>query len=586
MKTKILVAIVAAVVVDYTAPAQTNLTLVDTTTPHTNATWSTGSTISALSKGWTNVSYTTTNPAAVYYGDSAPTAYGKINNSLTYLNSQQISNATKLAQVAASNLVFSLMITNLNGSNLMNGTVSSNKFDSATMTWLGSLGGGGGGSTMNYDSGNITSDGSGNINAVGFKGSLIDYVSSAGSSGNYAKANGDGTWQWEPWPATLNYDSANITSDGSGNLTATTVKSGLTDSGYSTGTYGYTAVAMGDGTWTWMAGVTITNIITNTITAYAFSNQFLSSALLTTFSTNNITWGTSNFLARVNGLFSYTLNGGMLGGGGLAPGTNVDIRLTGSYSGTNAWFVVTNGFKTTNTISIAATGAGGGLGNAALYVLDHPELEGRTNSFFGQYVRFSSPVDPSDAATKSYVDTAVANVKDGGFSSYSSNGLSHFVWSYQNRIVFDITSATTWIPLKGSSVDGSYTHILVDVYQTNLTAGYDFQSSTNLAITAGFTTFTNYTLSTNTGVVTFTVPIVTTEPQRFFRVISSIASGAAFNVPLTLNVGTLYPSNTWSLTTITSSIPNFGWWVGTSNGQALVSVGVSNGTVRIKQLAP
>jgi hypothetical protein len=540
MKKTLFLYIAAAALMACTASAQ--ISYVDILTRVTNGTSSTGSRIT-ITNVCTNAVYTITNPASVTIGDELPAAFAKVNTNfwwqynfmLSLSNRWAATNVDIYGKLSAQQSWVnwsSNAVKNFSGTNVIDSTINSNKFDADTMTWLGSLGsGGGGGGSMSFDSGAITSD-------------------------------------------------------GSGNLTATTVKSGLTDSGYSTGTYGYTAVAMGDGTWTWMAGVTITNIITNTITAYAFSNQFLSSALLTTFSTNNITWGTSNFLARVNGLFSYTLNGGMLGGGGLAPGTNVDIRLTGSYSGTNAWFVVTNGFKTTNTISIAATGAGGGLGNAALYVLDHPELEGRTNSFFGQYVRFSSPVDPSDAATKSYVDTAVANVKDGGFSSYSSNGLSHFVWSYQNRIVFDITSATTWIPLKGSSVDGSYTHILVDVYQTNLTSGYDFQSSTNLALTAGFTTLTNYTLSTNTGVVTFSVPIATTEPQRFFRIISSIASGAAFNVPLTLNGGTIYPSNTWSLTTITSSIPNFGWWVGTSNGQALVSVGVSNGTVRIKQLAP
>jgi len=50
--------------------------------------------------------------------------------------------------------------------------------------------------------------------------------------------------------------------------------------------------------------------------------------------------------------------------------------------------------------------------------------------------------------------------------------------------------------------------------------------------------------------------------------------------------GTIYPSNTWNLATITNGMPNFSFWQGNSNGQALVSLFLSNGVVRIKQQAP
>ncbi|MDR3459087.1 MAG: tail fiber domain-containing protein, partial [Verrucomicrobiae bacterium] len=50
--------------------------------------------------------------------------------------------------------------------------------------------------------------------------------------------------------------------------------------------------------------------------------------------------------------------------------------------------------------------------------------------------------------------------------------------------------------------------------------------------------------------------------------------------------GTLYPSNTWSMAAITNGMADGGFWTGNSNGQALVSVNLSNGVVRIKQLAP
>jgi hypothetical protein len=567
MKTKILVAIVAAVVVDYTAPAQTNLTLVDTTTPHTNATWSTGSTISALSKGWTNVSYTTTNPAAVYYGDSAPTAYGKINNSLTYLNSQQISNATKLAQVAAENLVFSLMVTNLNGSNLMNGTVSSNKLDAATLSWLGSLGGGGGGSTMNYDSGNITSDGSGNINAVGFKGSLIDYVSSAGSSGNYAKANGDGTWQWEPWPATLNYDSANITSDGSGNLTATTVKSGLTDSGYSTGTYGYTAVAMGDGTWTWMAAGTggVTNIVftntvtlapgssatatnvgvvdgiayfsigipagapgTNFVTAYALTNSVFSSQQLTLLNTN-FTFASSNYLGVFTNVMSVRVTAPQVGGGGAAPPVSANYWVWYSTNNMTSWTTNPPNYLT-NIAYVAVTVDGTGAGRVDIFSVDRPELDGRLNNFTRQRVRVADPTNSLEAVNKQTMETAIANAVANQWQT-STNGDTYYYGPNSKR-VFALRKSDLIYSTNITSAIVS-TNFTVSLAVTNFVYGWQLQMSPALELTSGFQPISYYTLTTNTGIATFAIPLYLLPADKaFFRIVSPQTAGVVSDWPV------------------------------------------------------
>ena len=334
---------------------------------------------------------------------------------------------------------------------------------------------------------------------------------------------------------------------------------------------------------------------TGMVTAYNFSNTVLSSMRYVQYSTNYAYWNRvangSNYLGRFNGMCDWNAYGGNDGGN---PPGDIGVTLYGSYSGTNSWFAITNGkFFTTNWISLAIKTNGnsysGGTivnpGTATIYNLDHPELHGRTNWLDYQSFKMQTqPTDANDLVNKQYADTLFANAFNGNFSRFDSNGISYFVYSYQNRIVFSISSSTTWIPLKGSSLDGGMANILVDAYQTNLTAGYDFQSSTNLALTAGFTTFTNYTLSTNTGVVTFTVPIVTTEPARFFRIVSSIASGAAYNVPLALNGGNIYPSNTWSLATITNALAGYGagkhYWTGSSNGQALVTLSYSNGVVR------
>jgi len=78
-------------------------------------------------------------------------------------------------------------------------------------------------STLNFDSGSITSDGSGDATCVSiYAQQLKDSSSWTGSAGYYAQANGSGGWAWTEWPYTLSYDGGAVYSDGSGNVTAQT----------------------------------------------------------------------------------------------------------------------------------------------------------------------------------------------------------------------------------------------------------------------------------------------------------------------------------------------------------------------------
>jgi hypothetical protein len=134
----------------------------------------------------------------------------------------------------------------------------------------------------------------------------------------------------------------------------------------------------------------------------------------------------------------------------------------------------------------------------------------------------------------------------------------------------DLWNAFTFIPLVSFSLSG--TNVLMVLNQTNLTTGYTIQSTTNLLNgSAGWMTFTNYTLSTNTGLVTFTMPIKPGESQRFWRALASSAFGV--NLPQ----GTIYPSNTWNYAAITNQMGIGSIWTGNSNGQpVLVSLWKSN----------
>ncbi|MDE2096168.1 MAG: hypothetical protein KGL39_02910 [Patescibacteria group bacterium] len=58
------------------------------------------------------------------------------------------------------------------------------------------------------------------------------------------------------------------------------------------------------------------------------------------------------------------------------------------------------------------------------------------------------------------------------------------------------------------------------------------------------------------------------------------------NLPGQAPRGTYYPSNTWSLLSVTNTMKNFSFWEGNSNGNAFVSLYLSNGNVYIKQLQP
>ena len=112
-------------------------------------------------------------------------------------------------------------------------------------------------STLNFDGGSITSDGSGDATFVSiYAQQLKDSSSWTGSAGYYAQANGSGGWAWTEWPTTLSYDGGAVYSDGSGNLYATALKAELWDSGYSSGGGGQTPTANGDGTWTWQTPAT------------------------------------------------------------------------------------------------------------------------------------------------------------------------------------------------------------------------------------------------------------------------------------------------------------------------------------------
>ena len=250
------------------------------------------------------------------------------------------------------------------------------------------------------------------------------------------------------------------------------------------------------------------------------------SAQIMSYSTNYAYWGASNYLARVHGF----LKGYVYGGddGGNPPGT-IPMQFVGSFDGTNSWFVLTNGYATSNWISVSVltngfTFRGGSQvspGNATLYTLDNWDSYGKTNSFDGQvWLTEGSPI-----ASQQWVADYVANQMDGRFTSYTTNGVYHWVFAKNQRTMVDLASSQTWIPYTSTF---NVTNINLITPATNLVTGWTVVSSTNLIVVNGFTTWTNFTISTNTGIVTITVP-VTDEPQRFFNIVAAATNTATIS---------------------------------------------------------
>ncbi|MGH7971498.1 MAG: hypothetical protein ACREIC_22500, partial [Limisphaerales bacterium] len=69
-------------------------------------------------------------------------------------------------------------------------------------------------------------------------------------------------------------------------------------------------------------------------------------------------------------------------------------------------------------------------------------------------------------------------------------------------------------------------------------------------------------------------------------VVTNIYSEGVTNQYLLNPTGDYFPSNTWNLAAITTGMTNGDFWIGNSNGQALVSVYLYNGVAYVKQLAP
>lgn len=324
---------------------------------------------------------------------------------------------------------------------------------------------------------------------------------------------------------------------------------------------------------------------TNFVTVYGTSNAIENSQQILAYRTNKV-FGASNYLARINGLYKFSYFPGDDGGN---PPMNVPYILRGSYNGSNSWFTITNGFWTTNTLTVVSTNAAGTPGSAVLYSFQNWPALGRINEIRGQRIRVDAPTNNDEVATKYSSETFALNVAANNFLTYTAtNGEREYYYGPGGVKIFGMKqSVPIYCTSSNTIFSADASNWLLSIPVTNFVSGWQLQFSPDIALDNGFNLFTNYTLTTNTGWATFTIPqaaTITNGLVGFFRIVSPQAGGVTSYYAHTMTRGTVWPSNTFNLVEITNQLAALGpgkhYWTGSSNGLALVTLSYSNGVVR------
>jgi len=287
----------------------------------------------------------------------------------------------------------------------------------------------------------------------------------------------------------------------------------------------------------WFAGQISNALATATVTG---GNLVQSSYLVTLTNINPLTFTGSNYIGQFSQFFSFALGTPLLGGGGMAPPTNQFEQVWLSYNGT-AWFALTNAGGAAwlsgqpaifQNVRVAVVGAAGNAGSLVINGLNATNLWNHTNSLVGQVTLVSVPVNPADAASKQYVDAHAGTVSP-WVGSVDTNAVTHCSYGFNGLTLADLAATVDWIRIDGLAADGTGTNLMLTISQTNLVPGWAIRSATNLLTPMGnWLVYTNYTVATNSGELSFTIPINFTLPAQFFLAEGTGSNWVSVNAPM------------------------------------------------------
>lgn len=314
---------------------------------------------------------------------------------------------------------------------------------------------------------------------------------------------------------------------------------------------------------------------TNTINYYNLSNAVVSSQTFLALNTN-FNFALSNSIGKFTNIYSVTVNAVEVGGGGVATPSAAAYGILFSTNGTSYQPTLP---AAPNVLWLSVTSAVAGAGGVKVTCITHPEARGNTNDLTGQTTFVNPATDGKSPVTLAQMNAAIANATSG----LQYDGLWYYFAPNGNRLLEMQIPAVLFATNLSIAIDGTGTNWAVSLAATNFVKGWQFQMSTNLALLTGFQLFTNYTLSTNSGVATFTVPMYATpNTYAFFRVAAPQLGALKSDYAHAFVLGTLYPSNTWNLAVITNGMAAGDIITVNSNGLKLVDVWLSNSVPILK----
>jgi hypothetical protein len=291
--------------------------------------------------------------------------------------------------------------------------------------------------------------------------------------------------------------------------------------------------------------------VTNVYTAYNPSNCILTGSRFTITNIATLNFAGTNFIGRFPQVDSYTLHVPNIGGGGLDPGVpefeQVWLNYTATnWSGTNGWFLPTSSMNTMvyTNVAVAVVGAVGNTGALDIYGMDHPPQAGVYNMIYRQGIGTQmTPTLPTDLVNLQYLQNYVGQYfASPVYKFIDTNSLTHVQIINGSQLLLDVTSMNYYLTV--SSIKAVGTNIQMGVALSNYVPGYQFQISTNmLAAGSGFVTSTNFTISTNAGMVIFTTPMLST--YAYYRQLFTQLPMAKFYSPLAADLF-IIPSNSWA----------------------------------------
>ena len=272
------------------------------------------------------------------------------------------------------------------------------------------------------------------------------------------------------------------------------------------------------------AGLPGANYYTNVF--YSPSNAVFSSSSFTLLNTN-FNFGTSNNIGKWTNVVSTYVSPPQVGGGGPAPSTGTPYTV---FYSTNDIVWSTNLPAAPNVVWIAVTNGAGGAGSIRLTSATYPQLTGGLVDLSLQITHVAQPVGQSDATPKGYVDYAIANAVANQWQALNGD----YFYGPQQQRVFELYAAAAINSTNLSiAIDATGTNYVLSMATNNFVPGWHVQMSPDLTLVNGFTNWTAYTVATNAGIVSFTIPAYLLPANyAFFRIVSLTASAVVSDWPL------------------------------------------------------